>query len=46
VREYVRSLTEPKESAVFAADDPLPGLLEAPLLSYLFIKRLFRGKGI
>jgi D-aspartate ligase len=46
VREYVRSLSGPKESAVFAADDPLPGLLEAPLLFYLFSKRLFRGKGI
>jgi D-aspartate ligase len=46
VREYFRSLAGPKESAIFVPDDPLPGLLEAPLLFYLFGKRFFRGKGI
>jgi len=31
---YLQSLRGPIESAVFAVDDPLPGLLELPLLVY------------
>ena len=41
---YVRSLGGPLESAVFASDDPLPGLLELPLLAYLLGKRFLRVK--
>ena len=46
IRDYVRSLTGPKESAIFASDDPLPGLLEFPMLFYLLGKRFLRGGGI
>src|SRR5206468_12194190 len=28
---YLRSLRRPREAAIFAADDPLPGLVELPL---------------
>ena len=31
---YLRSLRGPKESAIFAWDDPLPGLLDLPLFAY------------
>src|SRR5438093_668032 len=41
--EYSRSLRGPRASAIFAADDPLPGLLELPLLAYLLGRRVFRG---
>ena len=41
---YVRSLGGPRESAIFASDDPLPGLLELPLLAYLLGERFLRGK--
>jgi hypothetical protein len=34
------------ESAIFAWDDPLPGLLELPTLAALFGKRASMGKGI
>jgi predicted ATP-grasp superfamily ATP-dependent carboligase len=43
VRAYARSLRGPLESAIFASDDPLPGLLELPLIAYLAGKRAFRG---
>jgi len=44
-REYLRSFRRPIESAVFATDDPLPGILEFPTLIYLFCKRLLsRGR--
>jgi len=36
---YLRSLFGPIESAVFAVDDPLPGLLEVPLSAYQVLKR-------
>lgn len=36
---YLRSLRGPLEFAIFAVDDPLPALLEVPLLSYLAWKR-------
>jgi D-aspartate ligase len=39
VREYLRSLRGPLELAIFAWEDPLPALLEAPLLFYLAWKR-------
>ena len=40
-RDYLRSLKEPIERAVFASDDPVPGMLEMPVLALLFWKRLF-----
>jgi D-aspartate ligase len=46
VRDYLLSLCQSKESAIFASDDPWPGLIELPLLFYLFAKRALRGKGI
>jgi predicted ATP-grasp superfamily ATP-dependent carboligase len=46
VWEYLRSLLIPLESAIFAWDDPLPGLLEVPSLAALFGKRASMGKGI
>lgn len=46
VWEYLRSLRVPLESAIFAWDDPLPGLLEVPLLAGLVGKRASVGKGV
>jgi len=40
LREYLSSFRRPLESAVYACDDLLPGLLELPLLFYLSFKRL------
>jgi predicted ATP-grasp superfamily ATP-dependent carboligase len=42
--EYARSLGRPLESAIFAYDDPLPGLLELPLLAYMFGRRFLSAK--
>jgi len=40
-RDYLVSLRRPLQFAAFAADDPLPGVLDVPLaLSRLFTKRL------
>jgi D-aspartate ligase len=39
VFDYLRSLRGSVESAIFASDDPLPGLLEIPLSAYLIVKR-------
>jgi D-aspartate ligase len=36
---YLRSLRGPIEPAVFAWDDPLPGLLELPLLTFVAVRR-------
>ncbi|MGE0822317.1 MAG: ATP-grasp domain-containing protein [Candidatus Binatia bacterium] len=36
---YLKSLKGPLEFAIFAADDPLPAVVEVPLLSYLTWKR-------
>jgi predicted ATP-grasp superfamily ATP-dependent carboligase len=43
---YLESFRVPVESAIFAWDDPLPGLLELPSLAALFGKRASMGKGI
>lgn len=43
---YLQSLRGPKESAIFAWDDPLPALLDVPLLAYMLGKRVFGGAGI
>jgi predicted ATP-grasp superfamily ATP-dependent carboligase len=46
VLAYVRSLLGPMESAMFAWDDPLPGLLDAPLLAWMLARRILAGKGM
>ena len=46
VRDYLRSLRVPVESAIFAWDDPLPGLLELPSLMTLVGKRISSQQGI
>ena len=43
--DYLGSLRRPFEPAVFATDDPLPGLLELPRLVYLFFRRLLPWSG-
>ena len=43
---YVRTLLPPKESAIAARDDPVPGLLELPLLAGVLVRRLARGDGV
>jgi predicted ATP-grasp superfamily ATP-dependent carboligase len=45
-REYARSLRGPREAAIFARDDPMPGLTELPLLAFLLGRRLLRGEGV
>ncbi len=45
-REYVRSLGRPRESAIFAWDDPLPGLVELPVLVYMLTRRVLRGEAV
>src|SRR2546421_10485450 len=42
LREYLRSIRWPLESAIFSWDDPLPGLLDLPLFAYTAGKRLLR----
>ena len=43
LREYLRSIRPPVAPAIYASDDPLPGVLEMPLLAYLLGKRLVSG---
>jgi len=43
LREYLRSIRPPVAPAIYASDDPLPGVLEMPLLAYLLGKRLLSG---
>jgi D-aspartate ligase len=43
LREYLHSIESPLASAIYAADDPLPGVLEIPLLAYLMTKRVVSG---
>jgi predicted ATP-grasp superfamily ATP-dependent carboligase len=45
LREYLRSLRGPRTRAIFAADDPLPGLAELPLIVSILLRRLARGGG-
>jgi predicted ATP-grasp superfamily ATP-dependent carboligase len=40
-RDYLRSLRDYDEEAVFSFEDPLPGMMEITLLPYLYIKRGF-----
>ena len=43
---YLNSLRRPIESAIFASDDPWPGLLELPLMAYRHGRRFLRGDGV
>jgi predicted ATP-grasp superfamily ATP-dependent carboligase len=43
---YLRSLRGPVESAIFASDDPLPGLLEPAVIVRLLFRRMRRGQGV
>ena len=46
LREYARSLRRPRESAIFAWDDPLPGLAEVPVMAYVMARRVVRGEAV
>ena len=46
VREYGRSLRGPQESAIFAWDDPLPGVVEVPVLAYMAARRILQGEAV
>jgi predicted ATP-grasp superfamily ATP-dependent carboligase len=46
VGEYARSLRRPRESAIFAWDDPLPGLVELPVLTYVMARRILQGEAV
>jgi predicted ATP-grasp superfamily ATP-dependent carboligase len=46
VRGYLRSLRGPVEGAIFVHDDPIPALVEVPLLASLALRRLARGTGV
>lgn len=46
VHEYIRSLRGPRESAIFAKDDPVPGLVEVPMLAATLVRRLARGSAV
>jgi D-aspartate ligase len=41
--DYVRSIRGPLESAIFSWDDPLPGLLDLPLLACAAAKRVLQS---
>jgi D-aspartate ligase len=43
LREYLGTLRGPRERAIFALDDPLPGLAEGPLIVSMLMRRLLRG---
>jgi D-aspartate ligase len=45
-RDYIESLRGPRTAAILAADDPLPGLFEFPLLVLTLFARLARGDGV
>ncbi len=46
LRDYARSLRGPRESAIFAWDDPVPGLAELPLVVLLLLRRLLHGDAV
>jgi predicted ATP-grasp superfamily ATP-dependent carboligase len=46
LREYARTLRRPRESAIFAWDDPLPGISEVPVLAYVLGRRLLQGGAV
>jgi len=41
LRDYFRSLRNPIQSAIYAADDLIPGMLEMPLLIWLYCQSYF-----
>ena len=43
LRAYLRSLRPPIEGAIYAADDPLPALVDLPVLALLGARRARRG---
>jgi predicted ATP-grasp superfamily ATP-dependent carboligase len=43
---YLRTLIARHESAVFARDDPWPGLVELPMLAATLVRRLRNGHGV
>jgi D-aspartate ligase len=43
LREYLRSIRPPLAPAIYASDDPVPGVFEIPLLAYLLGKRVLNG---
>jgi len=43
LRDYLRSIRSPLSTAIYASDDPLPGVLEIPLLAYLLGRRVLSG---
>jgi len=45
-RRYLASLRPPHEGAIFARDDPMPGLVELPLLIRTLARRLAAGEGV
>lgn len=45
LREYSNSLKRASESAIFSWDDPLPGVLDLPLLAWAIGKRTFWEAG-
>ena len=45
-RDYFRSLRRPRETAIFALDDPLPGLYEYPMLLRTIARRLAHGRDV
>jgi predicted ATP-grasp superfamily ATP-dependent carboligase len=45
-RDYARSWLSPHERAIFTWDDPLPGLMELPLMTRTLLQRIARGKAV
>jgi D-aspartate ligase len=46
LRSYLVSLRPGRERAIFAWDDPLPGLAELPVLAYVLARRLLQGGAV
>jgi predicted ATP-grasp superfamily ATP-dependent carboligase len=45
-RTYLSSLRGPRESAIFARDDPWPGVSELPMLMGVLARRLLHGDAV
>ncbi len=45
-KEYARTFCRPRVAAIFAWDDPLPGIAELPLLAYVLARRLLAGEPV
>lgn len=43
LRDYLRSLRGPLESAIFSWEDPMPGILDLPLFVYAACKRVLQS---